>query len=147
MTKNVAQTKKLAAEITKDLLADKIANRAKIMALTGELGSGKTTFIQGMAKGLGIKDRITSPTFVIMKRLQITKRKSPVSNFYHIDCYRIENIKELSVFNFQDIIGSPKNLVVIEWAEKIKALLPQNVVWLKFEWVGEKKRRIIIQKL
>jgi len=107
-------------------------------ALSGDLGSGKTTFVQGFAAGLGYTGRIISPTFVLM-------RKYP--HFYHVDLYRFEDniAQEVENIGLTDILGKGKNIVVIEWAEKIKDLIPANAVWIKFENLGKDKRRIIIE--
>jgi tRNA threonylcarbamoyladenosine biosynthesis protein TsaE len=108
-----------------------------ILALTGNLGSGKTTFVQGLAEGLGIKSRIISPTFILMRKYD--------KNFYHIDLYRLEEKVEQEVKNLglEDIWTNPQNLVVIEWAEKIKNIIPKTAIWIKFENLGGDKRRIM----
>ena len=124
-----------SAQQTKDL--GKELKNHRIFALQGDLGSGKTTFVQGLAKHFGIKQRITSPTFVIMKRY---------GRFYHIDCYRVNKSKELIELGFNGIVSNTKNIVCIEWAEKIKDIIPKQAVWLKFEFVSENKRKIIIDK-
>lgn len=110
----------------------------KTLALTGDLGSGKTTFVQGLAQGLGFTGRIISPTFILM-------RKYP--GFYHVDLYRFEgNIaREVQNIGLTDIWGKDKNIVVIEWAEKIEDLIPPEAIWIKFEDMGGDKRRIIIE--
>lgn len=125
----------ISAQQTKDLAKD--LKKHRIFALQGDLGSGKTTLVQGLAKQFGIKQRITSPTFVIMKRY---------GNFYHIDCYRVNNSKELIDLGFKDIVSKKNNIVCIEWAEKIRDIIPKHAVWLKFEFVSENKRKINIDK-
>jgi tRNA threonylcarbamoyladenosine biosynthesis protein TsaE len=117
---------------------------AAVLALTGELGGGKTTFTQGLAGALGVKERITSPTFVIMKHFNILTFKR-FNNLYHIDCYRLDNPKDLVDLGFAGILKDPKNLIVIEWADKIKSLIPKDAVWLRFEWLGEEERKIEIK--
>jgi len=116
-------------------------NKALIIGLEGELGSGKTTFIQGLAKGLGIEELITSPTFVIMKKYDFSKGK-----LYHIDCYRID-LKDLIELDFKEIINNPKNIVVIEWAEKVKDILPKNTIWMKFEYLDKDKRKVTYEEI
>ncbi|MFZ5933135.1 MAG: tRNA (adenosine(37)-N6)-threonylcarbamoyltransferase complex ATPase subunit type 1 TsaE [Patescibacteria group bacterium] len=141
-------TTQSAAE-TKDLgktFANKL-NGGEILALTGELGSGKTTFVQGLAEGLGIKGRIISPTFILMRKYQIPDTKYQIHFFYHIDLYRLEEnleqeIKNLGVF---DILGERGNIAVIEWAEKIKDLIPESATWIKFESLGQNKRKILVK--
>ena len=118
----------------------------------GELGSGKTAFLQGFAKGLGVKENITSPTFVILKRFRINSpgsslcvRKNSSSkfkNFYHIDCYRIKGVKEIINLGLKEIIAEPKNIVAIEWAERVGRIMPKNSVRIKFNFIDEKRRII-----
>ncbi|MBC8295656.1 MAG: tRNA (adenosine(37)-N6)-threonylcarbamoyltransferase complex ATPase subunit type 1 TsaE [Pelagibacterales bacterium] len=136
ITKSAGETQKvgrfLAGEIKKE---KRVEGKAVIIALEGDLGGGKTTFVQGFAKGLGIKDKITSPTFVIFKKYDF---------FYHIDCYRIKD-KDLLELDFNEIINNYKNIVIIEWAEKIKKILPKNTLWMKFEYLDKNKRKIIIK--
>lgn len=137
----------------------RFANRLKggeTLALSGNLGSGKTTFVQGLALGLGVKQRIISPTFILMREYNV-KRKTAnvqegkdlrfayhVSRFYHIDLYRLEkNVEEeLRNLGIEEIWERGENVVVIEWAEKAKKMLPKNTVWITFEDLGENKRRI-----
>jgi tRNA threonylcarbamoyladenosine biosynthesis protein TsaE len=124
------------------------------MALTGELGSGKTTFIQGFAKGLGISNRIISPTFIIMRSYRLPTshqhacagRPLAFSQFYHLDLYRLEKDIGMEVINLgvDDIWKNPDNIIVIEWAEKIKDLIPKNAVWVEFNNLEENRRRIKI---
>ena len=135
ITSSLVQTKKLGRKFAKDILKKKPEKTAFIIGLEGELGGGKTTFLQGFAKGLGIKEKILSPTFVIIKRF---------NNFYHIDCYRIKKPKELLDLDFKEIILNPKNIVAIEWADKVKKIMPKNTLWIKFDFIDEKTRRISI---
>ena len=136
ITSSSAQTKKLAEKFAKEIPQKGIKRRAFVIGLEGELGGGKTTFIQGFAKGLGIKEKILSPTFVIMKKF---------NNFYHIDCYRIQKPKELLDLGFKEIISNSKNIVAIEWADKIKRIMPKNTLWIKFKFIDEKTRKITMK--
>jgi len=142
LTKSPSQTKKLGQELAKKLLKSNPKNQALVLALEGELGGGKTTFLQGLAKGLGIKQRILSPTFVILKKFQIPSNR--FQYFYHLDCYRIEKPKEILDLNFKEIISDPKNIVAIEWADKIKKILPKETMFLEFKSVDKNKRKILI---
>lgn len=140
------ETKKFARFLAKKVFSGFYKKTsALIMGLVGDLGSGKTTFVQGFLKGLGVKKRITSPTFVLMKsyKLQTTSYKK----IYHIDCYRIQKPQELSKLGFKEIIDNPENIVLIEWAEKIKKILPKkNVIWLKFDYGEKENERNILLK-
>ncbi len=133
-SKNSRETKNIGKILGEEVLK---GDKGPIIGLSGELGSGKTTFIQGLAKGLGIKDKITSPTFVIFKKYSIEKK-----DFYHVDCYRINDSKDLIDLDFKEILENKENIVVIEWAEKIKDILPKDVLSIKFEYLDEDKRRI-----
>lgn len=149
ITYSPGQTKKLGGRIAKLILKNGLKEKAVIIALEGDLGSGKTTFLQGFANGLGIKEKILSPTFVILKKFKITSQNLGISkyhNFYHIDCYRIENPKEILGLGFKEIIANPQNIVAIEWAEKLKKILAKDILRLKFEFEDRNKRRISIYK-
>src|SRR4030042_904491 len=131
-----AQTKQTGEKMAKVILKESpVRTRALLIGLEGNLGSGKTTFIQGFAKGLGIKQKITSPTFVIIKKFQVSSYQEQVASlpvipaelnkfqdFYHIDCYRIEKPEEILDLGFQKIISNSKNIICLEWAEKIKKI-------------------------
>lgn len=128
------QTKKFAQSLAKEIM-NKKRQKALVFALTGNLGSGKTTFVQGFLKSFGIKKRITSPTFVLIKNY---------GRAYHIDCYRISKPKEMLELNFKEIIRNPKNIVLIEWPEKISGILPKSSIWLKFKHGRKENEREII---
>ena len=127
------ETKQIAENFAKN-------RKSNIIALIGELGAGKTTFTQGFAKGLGIKDRIISPTFVLVRQHKIPNSKGI---FYHIDLYRLENPKDLKELGITEFWSNPENIVLIEWAEKIKASLPKNTIWISFKSMSSNQREII----
>lgn len=135
ITKSVSETQKLAQHLARSLKGN------EVLALYGNLGSGKTTFVQGLAKGLGINERIISPTFIIIREY-----KSKDKKFYHVDLYRIqkENIEGLEL---GEILNNEERIVAIEWAEKIKNLLPEKRIEIYFECINEMQRRIKIKKL
>jgi tRNA threonylcarbamoyladenosine biosynthesis protein TsaE len=112
------------------LLAKKLAKTLKggeIFALCGDLGAGKTTFTQFLAKELSIKKRVSSPTFVLMNlfsgKLPGSKKKVIL---YHLDLYRTKNFKEVSALGVTEFWGSPTSITVIEWGDKIKKFLPKH---------------------
>jgi len=117
---------------------------AIIVALAGELGSGKTTFIQGFFRGLGIRKRATSPTFIIIRRFALCRKK--FANLYHIDAYRAGNPKEILKLDLAEIFIDPKNIVIIEWADKIRKIIPKDAIWIEFQHVMKKNERIIVLK-
>ena len=133
ITKSADETKKIAKE-----LAQKIDHG--VIALVGELGAGKTTFTQGFAKGLGIKDKIISPTFVLIRQHQIPKLKKTL---YHLDLYRLENLKDIKELAI-DELAQDGNIVLVEWAQKAKDLLPPETIWINFKSLDEHSREITV---
>lgn len=159
ITTSSAQTKKLGMQLAERLCG------SEIICLSGDLGAGKTTFTQGLLKGLKIKGPYTSPTFSIVKEYRLTtnnkqlitkiesgfnknSKLSVISNMlsviYHIDAYRI-NSKDLIELGWNDFAGKPETVTIIEWPEKVKKLIPTSAMWINFEWVDAKKRKIIFQ--
>ena len=133
---NSKETQNLACDFAR------ILEKGDTICLYGDLGFGKTTFIQGLAKGLEIKNRITSPTFVIMRAYELK-----TGAFYHIDLYRIENVKDIKDLGFEEIINSKQNIVAIEWAEKLKKYLPQNRIDIELFYEKDNVRKIIFRSL
>jgi tRNA threonylcarbamoyladenosine biosynthesis protein TsaE len=117
---------------------------ALVIALQGDLGAGKTTFVQGFLKGLGIKKRATSPTFIIMRRYKIP---SPAANghshLHHMDAYRLRTPKDVGPLGFKKILADPKNIVLIEWPENIKGALPRGTKRIVFKHGQKENERLI----
>ena len=109
-----------------------------VLALSGDLGSGKTTFIKGIALGLGMKDKdaITSPTFTLM---HVYPTKIPL---YHFDLYRLEKPEEIRSIGFEDYVNDESAVSCIEWAERAKNLIPENAKWIDFKVSGKTARRV-----
>ena len=156
ITNNSIQTSKLGEILAKELRG------GEIICLTGELGSGKTTFAQGVLKGLGAKGPYTSPTFVVMKEYRISKsyqssafpflerssRNSSKPSFiyaYHIDAYRVGS-KDILDLGWEEIIANKNNIIIVEWAERIRAIVPKRAIWLKFEHLKKDERKIKLIK-
>jgi tRNA threonylcarbamoyladenosine biosynthesis protein TsaE len=112
-----------------------------VLALSGDLGSGKTTFSQGFAQGLKINDRIVSPTFLIIRQYPVPGKKN---YFYHIDLYRMENI-DLKNSGLEEILSEPSNVVLIEWADKILEYLPETVKRIYLKKVSGDEHEITIK--
>lgn len=136
-------------------LAKKFAKKLKggeVIGLVGELGSGKTTFIKGLARGLGVKEPITSPTFVLLKEYvlpffpHLRSGEKRLRKFVHIDAYRVETPEDIKSVGIEDYLGRKDMVMVIEWAEKIKKVLPQNTIYIKFEHIDKNRRKISIKK-
>lgn len=122
----------------KDLPKDK----AVVLALQGDLGAGKTTFVQTLAKQLGITETVTSPTFVIMKKYKTADPR--FSSLVHIDAYRLEKVDEIKILGFEAELATPGTIICIEWAERVAVLLPNDTIGLNFTLQGE--TRTLIQK-
>lgn len=142
ITHNDKETKRLGKNIGLELREKK---QTAILALSGNLGAGKTIFLQGFAKGLGIKEKILSPSFVIVKKFKIKIPKSDIKFFYHFDLYRIKKIKEILALGLKKIITEPQNIIAIEWPEKIQKLLPKKTIWIFFEIRKDNIRKITIK--
>jgi tRNA threonylcarbamoyl adenosine modification protein YjeE len=103
---------------------------ALVLALTGELGAGKTTFTQTLARALGITEAVTSPTFVVMKRYPLAH---PLfTALVHVDLYRIDDVEELLPLRFTEAVSDPKNIVVVEWPERAPGALPVDAISISF---------------
>jgi tRNA threonylcarbamoyladenosine biosynthesis protein TsaE len=132
-----------AKELLKFFTASLNNEVATIVAISGDLGAGKTTFVQHLAKELGIFETVTSPTFTIMKIYQAGDNKS-FNQLVHMDAYRVDSLDELRPLKLAEIFKQNNTLICIEWAEKIKDFLPENTIYLNFETVSEDSRVITI---
>jgi len=116
---------------------------ATVFALTGDLGAGKTTFVQGFFKGLGLKRRAQSPTFILMRRHALARKNG---NVYHLDVYRLKEAAQLGVLGMEEILADPRSIVLVEWAERVKKIFPRGTTWIAFRHgKKENERRIIIR--
>ena len=140
ITNNSAETKKLGRDFAKAL------EKGDLVCLYGDLGSGKTTFAQGLAQGLEIKEKIISPTFIIVRCYELQTQNSKLKSleaetFYHIDLYRMESVNDLRELGLEEILENQSSITAIEWAEKMKDL-PEKRIDIKFAYEGENKRKI-----
>ncbi|HET8581522.1 MAG TPA: tRNA (adenosine(37)-N6)-threonylcarbamoyltransferase complex ATPase subunit type 1 TsaE [Candidatus Paceibacterota bacterium] len=129
-------------------LADEVrraapAGHAAVIALSGDLGSGKTTFAQAFARALGIEAHVTSPTFVIEKRYPVPQAgKHAFRTFVHVDAYRLDDPKELAQLGWHGTIDDPSNIVLIEWADKVASLLPDDAYRIALAFRDERTRTL-----
>ncbi len=146
LTSNAQETMDFGRELAIDLGKKKRGEGAKIVCLYGELGSGKTTFVQGFAKGLGIMKRLVSPTFIIVRRYLLPNDKSFL---YHLDLYRLQTIEELEELGLSEMFDDPNAFVVIEWAEKLTENLPQNRIdiWFRIDEKGKHQIKVKENKI
>jgi len=138
ITNNSRQTKNLGRKFGETLRG------GETLCLYGALGSGKTTFTQGLARGLQIKNRLLSPTFIIVRHYNIINK--PFTKLYHLDLYRLENPQSVMDLGFIDFINDKTNVIVIEWPEKLGEFLPKNRIDIYFKDLGDDKREISIKK-
>jgi tRNA threonylcarbamoyladenosine biosynthesis protein TsaE len=131
---SVKQTMEIAC-----LLGGKL-REGDVLALSGELGSGKTCFTGGLARGLGVSEKyqITSPTFTLINEYPARCK------LYHFDLYRLNRYSELEDLGYEEYFSS-EGVVVIEWAEKIAQVLPAGTFFINFEYLDEDTRRIEIK--
>jgi len=124
-----------------------------VVALTGELGAGKTVIAKGIAKGVGIEEEPTSPTFVIMNVYEVNEKgdggerkalKRGIKRLYHLDLYRISGLEELEGIGYEDYFFDDEAVVVVEWAERVKGIFPPSAIHIEIEIPaqggGDKKR-------
>lgn len=137
-TNSDQETKKIAADFIQEL---KSSDQPVVIALHGELGAGKTTFTQGLAEGLGITDKILSPTFIVMRQHQVPESEKTL---YHLDLYRLNEQQSLEELGIQDLFSDSNAIVVIEWPEKLSNVLSSSTIHLTLETISEKERRIEI---
>jgi tRNA threonylcarbamoyladenosine biosynthesis protein TsaE len=136
-TKSEQDTKKLAREIASELKG------GEILALSGDLGAGKTTFVKGLAEYFNMADEVSSPTFTLIQEYGIDSSKYPLFSLVHIDCYRLNNEQELLDIGIQDYFSDPDSVVVIEWAKKVKMIIPKKAIWVEFRHGENINERII----
>ncbi|MFA6458885.1 MAG: tRNA (adenosine(37)-N6)-threonylcarbamoyltransferase complex ATPase subunit type 1 TsaE [Candidatus Paceibacterota bacterium] len=119
---SLAETETIAKAWLADISTKYLENPsdvAVIVGLSGHLGTGKTAFVKIIARELGIKEDITSPTFVIMKLYAINSKDVPWKRLVHIDAYRLEHKEELEALRFEDIVTDKNNLILVEWPEQV----------------------------
>jgi len=142
ISKNIKETDKIAKTFV-DKLGSQNKKQALLIGLYGDLGSGKTSFVKGVAKAFGIKNTVTSPTFVLEKIYKLPKDFS-FKYLIHIDAYRLEGGKELLTLGWDDIFKNPQNIIFIEWPEKVADILPDDMMRIDFKFVNEETREIKI---
>ena len=160
VTHSLAETEKCAQEFLDGINMiknQKNTTKALVVGLYGDLGSGKTAFTSIVARLLGIRGGVTSPTFVIEKIYAIPwtsaiktdgtaihSISSAFSHLIHIDAYRLENASELEHLGWSEICDNPQNLIFIEWPERVDSIMPPDHIRLEFLFINETTREIKI---
>lgn len=145
ISKSLEDTKNIAKKFVEDTArALGARERAVVVAMYGNLGSGKTTFVKSVAFAFGIENTVTSPTFVIEKIYKLENQN--FDNLIHIDAYRLKSGEELKALGWDDIFKNPKNIIFIEWPENVKDIIPSNAKKIKFNFIDEYTREINISE-
>jgi tRNA threonylcarbamoyladenosine biosynthesis protein TsaE len=139
LSNSLETTAKKAEEFVATLAPN---SKATVVGLYGDLGSGKTTFTQAVAKILGVTGTVTSPTFIIEKIYHLSQKN--FKHLIHIDAYRLEKSEELTKLGWQEIIDNPENLIFIEWPERVANILPPDIKKINFAFIDETTREIDI---
>ncbi len=129
---SLEETQKIASDFALGLTP---GERATVVALGGDLGAGKTAFVQALALHFGVPETVTSPTFVIEKIYKLGR--SDFSHLIHIDAYRIADSSELAHLGWADITADPKNIICVEWPERIASILPEKRIPVLCSFVNE----------
>lgn len=135
ITKSLKETRLLGKKIAKNL-------NFNIIGLNGDLGAGKTAITKGIGEYFEIVN-ITSPTFVVMKVYKTLKNNKKIKNLVHIDCYRLETYDALLDIGLGDYINDDKNLIILEWADKVCDYLPKDTIYVNFKLGTSENERII----
>lgn len=141
VSKSVEETNEIAKNFVEKLSVG-FYEKACVVGLYGDLGSGKTTFTKAVAKILQAKENITSPTFVIEKKYKIVHPF--FTKLVHIDAYRLESAEELKKLAWDETLANAKNIVFIEWPENVLEILPKNHMKINFKFISENEREIEI---
>jgi len=135
ITKSEKETFNLGKKLTKDFKG------GEVISLNGELGAGKTILVKGVAQGLGIKEVVNSPTFLLMKIYPAGAKK-----LVHIDCYRINKAEEVTAIGATEYFGQPDTITIIEWGDKIKKILPKSRINVNIKVLKNYSREITINQ-
>lgn len=151
ITRSTEETRALGATLARNIPP------GSILALRGDLGAGKTTFVQGLLEELGAEKPYVSPTFVIMKQYDlpaplrgalqaglVTPSMTGICRVYHVDAYRIDDSADMEKLGFDEWCADPQGLVLVEWPEKIAPLLPENTKTISLRWLSDTDREIVI---
>jgi len=132
ISRSPEQTRRLGARLGTLLLP------GDLVCLSGDLGSGKTTMVQGLAQGWGTLDQVSSPTFVLVNEY----RRPDQQSMFHLDAYRLKNALEAEDLDLDRMLES--GALVLEWAERIAPILPPERIWVDLRWLADEQRGMVI---
>ena len=131
---SIEQLPTLAAKVAANLQG------GEVVALQGDLGAGKTTFVQALARELGVERPVLSPTFALERQYDTNRG----FKLHHFDWYRLDNQAEVYELGIEELFGDPASVTVIEWPERAAGLLPEQTFWIRFEYVDSRTRKITV---
>ncbi len=140
--RNLEELSIFASEFLRQI--EEVENNTTIVALHGDLGAGKTAFVQALGKVLKVEEAMTSPTFTIMRQYDIGHKL--FDRLVHIDAYRLETEEEFRPLKIEELFKQPRTLVFIEWAEKMSNILPKEIFNLSFTINNDESRSVTITK-
>ena len=135
--RNLGEMEQFAQEILSELPP---CRHATLVALSGNLGAGKTAFVKCIARFLGVTEEITSPTFVIEKIYKLQEQK--FAHLIHIDAYRLDSGSELANLGWREISENPSNIIFLEWPERVAEILPKDMKKIYFTFIDETTREV-----
>lgn len=138
---SVGETQAFAQEIAKKI------KPGDVLALYGELGAGKTTFVSHLVLALGLKNRVQSPTFVISRIYESPDVAGEIKKVNHLDLYRLQDASEVSELGFTEFLNEKNAITLVEWPGVAESLFPSNTIRIFFEVVDENERKIHVQNL
>ena len=143
MTETIITRSAAETEAAGERLAARLTG-GTVLCLSGDLGGGKTTFMKGLARACGVATPITSPTFLVEAIYKGKRQKAKGKNVYHFDVYRVKDSAEILALGWEEVLADPGGLVVVEWAERIKDILPPRCLWVRFKFIDADTREIEI---
>lgn len=136
----VMDTEAMAVEAKRFVAALTPGDSARVVALSGDLGTGKTTFVKGVAAALGVEEHVTSPTFVIMKIYDLENQA--FTRLIHMDAYRLKGVHHLKVLGWDALCKDPSNLICVEWPEKIQEAIPGHAIRMELSYSDDHARTV-----
>lgn len=143
VSNGIEDTQKLATQLAEKSVKGGVG--PLVFALMGELGAGKTVFVKAFAKALGVDGPVNSPTFILMHPYEIDARHYKM--LYHIDAYRIDKAEDFGPIGIGEVLDGNENIVLMEWADRVERLVPENAIWIHIKHTGENTREIEVTGL
>src|SRR5579884_3952520 len=127
------------------LCLGRLARPGDVFLLSGQVGSGKTTFVQGLARGLGVSGYVQSPTFALANEHAGRTAEGEDVILYHLDFYRLEDAADLETFGYDEYLDAPEGVVAVEWPDRLALDLPEHYLAVMLDYLADTKRRIRLQ--